>query len=431
MNLSAQRIRVPAYIGVAMLAFTAIAADGYDLTIFGASTPDLLAYSDWGLTPARLGLIASTAIMGMALGSIVSGMLADRFGARRIFLLCVTWFSIGMLLCAAAPTAELLGIARFATGLGLGGVVPTAIALTMSTAPPNRKNFLNGLMLSGLPLGGILASLSALIFIGNYGWRGVFALGGAVPLLIVVPIALAKLSTWAPTVNPASDAAKGTRLSLRSSLRTLVGNSGWQALTAFAAITFCCQLLSYGLLTWLPQIMKTSGYSLGSALVFLVIFSVGAMAGASGGAWAADRIGGRRATITGFTIGAFAILALSMHPPLWILYVFLFFAGAGTVGTQPVVYGFVATYFPADVRSTALGFVAGLGRVGGVCGPILGGLLAGRAAVVNFSVFAAIAAFAAVLAWAALARKARVQQHAAPAYNEFEPQAETTTKTPN
>ena len=393
------RLRVPAFVSVAVLAFIAISADGYDLAIFGAAIPDLLADPDWGLTPARIGVIASTAIVGMCLGSIAAGVLADRFGARRLFLACVTWFSVGMIFCAAAPTAELLGIARFVAGVGLGGLGPAAIALTMSVAPHDRRNFLNGVMLTGLPVGGIVAALSALAFLEGGGWRAVFLIGGLIPLLTVVPIGAAKLKTWAP------DSVVSTTVSRQNvgvSLRALLGDGGARALAGFVVVTGCCQVLSYGLLTWLPQIMKSSGYSLGSSLVFLIVFSIGAMAGSATGSWAADQMGGRRVTIAGFAIGAVAIFGLSMHLPQPILYLSLFLAGAGTVGIQPVVYGFAALYFPANVRGSALGFIGGIGRIGGVCGPILGGVLAGLPALANFSVFAGIAAFASLLSLAVL-----------------------------
>ncbi|WP_257890924.1 MFS transporter [Rhodococcus sp. USK10] len=229
-------------------------------------------------------------------------------------------------------------IARFVAGVGLGGLGPAAIALTMSVAPHDKRNFLNGVMLTGLPVGGIVAALSALAFLEGGGWRAVFLVGGVIPLLAVVPIGAAKLRTWAP------DGAVATTASRRNvgvSLRTLLGDGGARALAGFVVVTGCCQVLSYGLLTWLPQIMKSSGYSLGSSLVFVIVFSIGAMAGSASGSRAADQIGGRRVTIAGFAIG-------------------------------------------------------------GVCGPILGGVLAGLPALVNFSVFAGIAAFASLLSLAVL-----------------------------
>jgi AAHS family benzoate transporter-like MFS transporter len=269
----------------------------------------------------------------------------------------------------------------------------------MSVAPQDRRNFLNGVMLTGLPVSGITAALSALAILEGGGWRAVFLIGGVIPLLLVVPIGAVKLRKWAPD---SADATTGSGRNVRVSLRALLGHGGARALAGFIVVTGCCQVLSYGLLTWLPQIMKSSGYSLGSSLVFLIVFSIGAMAGSATGSWTADRVGGRRVTIAGFAIGAIAIFGLSAALPQPILYLALFLAGAGTVGIQPVVYGFAALHFPAQVRGSALGLIGGIGRIGGVCGPVLGGFLAGLPALVSFSVFAGIAAFASLLSVAAL-----------------------------
>lgn len=391
-----QHFRLPAYVSVAILSFVAIAADGYDLGIFGAAVPDLLAEPGWNLSTGTVGVIASTALLGACVGSIAAGVLTDRFGARRLFLACITWFSIGMIACALAPNPGTLAIARLATGFGLGGLAPAAIALTFGVAPQLRRNFINGVMLTGLPIGTLIAALSALVLLADTGWRGVFFVGGIVPLLLVVPIGLLKLKKWAPDTPRGAGVSKpGT---FEAGPRVLLRGANARMLAAFVAITFCCQLLSFGLLTWLPQIMKSAGFSLGSSLVFLGVFSLGAVAGTSVGSWIADRIGARSVTIAGFTLGALGILALAIHPPQIILYLALLLAGAGTVGMQPVVYGFAAQRLPAEARGTTIGVIGGVGRIGGVCGPIMGGFLAGMPAFANFAVFAVIALVAAIVA---------------------------------
>ncbi|MEU0227275.1 MFS transporter [Streptomyces sp. NPDC006284] len=383
---------IPGHVGVAALACAAIAADGYDLAIYGAAAPDLLQYSDWALSPSQVGAIASATVLGMCFGAVTAGVLADRIGVRRMFMVCIAWFSVAMIVCAVAPTPTTLGIARFVAGLGLGGVVPTAVTLTVTAAPPGRRHFLNGLALSGLGVGGIFATLSALAFLDDWGWRGVFFLGGLVPLVTVLPIAAAKLRKWAPGPLQA-DPTKGKG---RPQLAQLVSQGRWRMMIVFTLITACCQVLALGLLTWLPVIMRTSGYSLGSALLFMLIYTFGGLAGASGGAWIADRVGARRAASVGLLITAGAILGLSVHLPLPVLYVLLFVAGAG-IGVQPVIYGFTAMCFPSALRAGAVGVVSGVGRIAGISGPLIGGFLIGRPAVVSFATFAAFAVLGAVI----------------------------------
>lgn len=383
---------MPGHVGVAALACAAIASDGYDLAIYGAAAPTLLHYSDWALTPSQVGAIASATVLGMCFGAVTAGVLADRLGVRRMFMVCIAWFSLAMIVCAFAPSPTTLGVARFVAGLGLGGVVPTAVTLTVTAAPYARRHFLNGIALSGLGVGGILATLSALAFLDDWGWRGVFFLGGVVPLVTVLPVAAARLGRWAPSSPPAGPA----RGDARPQLVQLTSGGRWRLLTVFTLITACCQILSLGLLTWLPEIMRMSGYSLGSALLFMLVYTVGSLVGASGGAWAADRVGARRAATAGLLITAAAILGLATHPPLPALYAFLFVAGAG-VGVQPVIYGFVATCFPSALRAGAVGMVSGVGRVAGISGPLIGGFLIGRPAFVSFATFAAFAVLGAVI----------------------------------
>ncbi|MFB9465190.1 MFS transporter [Streptomyces cinereospinus] len=382
----------PSYVGVAALACAAIAADGYDLGIYGAAAPDLLQYSDWALNPSQVGAIASATVLGMCFGAVTAGVLADRIGVRRMFMACIAWFSVAMIVSAVAPTPTTLGIARFVAGLGLGGVVPTAVALTVSTAPPGRRHFLNGVALSGLGIGGIFATLSALAFLDDWGWRGVFLLGGLVPLVTILPVAAMKLGTWAPGPLDAGP----TKAKTPPQLAQLVSQGRWRLLIVLTLITACCQILSLGLLTWLPVIMRTSGYSLDSALLFMLVYTFGGLAGAYGGAWTADRIGARRAAAFGLLLTAGAILALSVHLPLPALYVLLFIAGAG-IGVQPVIYGFTAMCFPSALRAGAVGVVSGVGRIAGILGPLIGGFLIGRPALVSFAAFAAFAVLGAVI----------------------------------
>jgi AAHS family benzoate transporter-like MFS transporter len=146
---------------VIFLCFLAIVFDGYDLVVYGAIVPKLLAYEPWGLTPVQTGAIGSYALAGMFMGAIFIGYLTDIVGRRKVMMVSIAAFSLLMLLTAWAPTPELFGLFRFLAGLGLGGVIPTAIALTVEFSKSNRRNFNNALMFSGYAVGGILAAPSA------------------------------------------------------------------------------------------------------------------------------------------------------------------------------------------------------------------------------------------------------------------------------
>jgi len=134
--------------------------------------PKLLAYKAWGLTPVETGAIGSYALAGMFIGAILIGYLTDVVGRRKVMMVSIAAFSVLMLLTAWAPTPELFGLFRFLAGLGLGGVIPTAIALTVEFSKSSRRNFNNALMFSGYAVGGILAALVALAFLSALGIPG-------------------------------------------------------------------------------------------------------------------------------------------------------------------------------------------------------------------------------------------------------------------
>ena len=125
------------------LCFATIVFDGYDLIVYGSVVPKLLEYEPWGLTPQRVGNIGSLALAGMLIGALAVGALTDLIGRRKVLLGCLVWFSLAMGACALAPSAGLFAVGRFLAGLGLGGVMPTTVALTVEYAPADRHHRYN------------------------------------------------------------------------------------------------------------------------------------------------------------------------------------------------------------------------------------------------------------------------------------------------
>lgn len=391
------RVRAPGL--VVTLCFITIVFDGYDLIVYGSMVPSLLAEPGWALTPQRVGAIAAVTLLGMFVGAVVVGMITDSVGRRKTAIGCIALFSGAMLCCALAPTPELLGLARFVAGLGLGGVAPTLIALVVEIAPANRKHLYNSAMLAGFPIGGVVAAVVAISYLESFGFRFLFALGG-LPLLTIVPLLLRYLPESPSYLSRAAgSAATSDRISWRDRFSVFGGRLGL-ALLLFCLANFASMLIIYGLNTWLPQLMRSAGYPLGSALLFLGVLNIGAVLGGLGGSYLADRVGGRYVTAGAFVIATVAIFSMGSGLPTVALYVAIGIAGATTIGTQIVLFGHVATYFDAAVRATSLGWATGIGRLGAVVGPLLGGYLA-QAQVglaVNFQAFAVVALVGAVCA---------------------------------
>jgi MFS transporter, AAHS family, benzoate transport protein len=380
-------------IGVVAICFASIVFDGYDLIVYGTVVPALLEYREWDLTAVEAGAIGSYALIGMLFGAMMVGTITDIVGRRKIMLFCISWFSLFMGLCATAPSPELLGLFRFIAGLGLGGVVPTAIALTIEYAPPHRRSFTNALMFSGYSVGGILAALLAIPLLPAFGWRLMFAIGLA-PLVLIVPLAYKFMPEsvsflvasgrreeaeelarrYGISLDPeASSTSPDEASTWKDKLRALFSRRYAPATGLFWISCFIGLLLVYGLNTWLSQIMLEAGYPLGSALSFLLVLNLGAILGTPLAGAAADQFGSKLVTAGGFLVAAASIALLSVQPPLWAIYVLVALAGVGSVGTTIIVNAYTAKYYPADRRATALGWSLAFGRLGAILGPLYGG----------------------------------------------------------
>lgn len=397
---------------VIILCFTAIIFDGYDLVVYGAVVPSLLAYEPWGLTPVETGAYGSYALAGMFIGAILVGYLTDIIGRRKVMLYSITAFSLLMLLSALAPTPFIFGASRFLAGLGLGGVIPTAIAITVEFSKPHRRNFNNALMFSGYAFGGVMASLLAMALLEHIGFRGMLAIG-MLPVVTIVPLiffllpespaylrnrgriseaeqieASYGLTREAPAGKKATETVR--REAKKGRLATMFSGA-----TALATILFCLagiagQTLVYGLNTWMPQLLILADYSLASSLSFLLTVNIGAVVGVVITSYLADRFGPRIITFFSFVSSGLALLTMATGVvPLVGMYLLVAIVGFGSIGAQILLNGFVATYYDNETRASALGLTLGVGRIGAVLAISGGGVLiaAGYSTFINFSVW--------------------------------------------
>lgn len=394
---------------VIALCSATIIIDGYDLIVYGTVVPTLLSGgAEWTLTKPQAGAIGAYALVGMLIGAIAVGTITDIVGRRRIMIGCITWFTAAMMLAALAPTPELFGLTRFVAGIGLGGVVPTAIALTIEYAHPRHRSATNALMFCGYSIGGIVVSVTAIGVIPSAGWRAMFWIGAAMGLLLL-PVAIRLLPESAnyllargrreeaeelarrfdlTLVEPEQAAAE--KKSLWSGVRSLFAQNLLAATVLFWLGTAMGLLLVYGLNTWLAQIMREAGYDLGSAIAFMLVLNLGAILGTPLLGVLADRIGSKPVTAGMFFTAALCIFLLSFALPTPLLYLLVAIAGACTIGTTILVNAYTANFYPAHMRATGLGWALGIGRLGAIVGPIYGSfvLTSGWGFEANFYAFA-------------------------------------------
>lgn len=383
--------------------------DGYDLIVYGTVQSSLISDTGWGLSKATAGTIGSMAFVGMMVGAIFAGRMADSWGRRRTILGCAIVFSIFTILCAFAPNAAVFGGLRLLAGIGLGGLVPSANALVAELVPTKWRSTIATLMMSGVPIGGSIAAVVGIQLIPAFGWESMF-LVAVIALMIVVPLGLKYLpETLAPGGTSDKHSAAGSATGKAAgSGRNLEEQIGFKSLLRapylgisllFALATIATLFAWYGLGTWLPNLMQLAGYNLGSALTFALALNLGAVAGSVVTAWAGTRFGPIPTAIAAAAVAAAALLVLVTGPPVTVVYLMLVLAGVGTHGTQCLIIAAVASHYPGHLRGTALGWALGTGRIGAVAAPQIGGLLlaAGLGVNSNFLAFASAAAIAAVL----------------------------------
>ncbi|GAA3047464.1 aromatic acid/H+ symport family MFS transporter [Pseudonocardia yunnanensis] len=372
-----------------------MALEGYDLVVLGVVLPSLLRYPDWGLNPATASLISVVGLLGVMVGALAIGPVTDIVGRRRTMLLTVIAFSVLTLLCAFAPNPWIFGLLRFLAGLGLGGVLPVAIALVNEYAHQGRAGSATTTLMTGYHVGAVVTSLLGIVVIPALGWRAMFVIG-ALPALVLVPLILRYLPESESFLR---ERASGARSDRERNPVTILFRGGYlRATIAFWVTSFMGLLLVYGLNTWLPEIMRSAGYDLGAALALLLVLNVGAIVGLLVAGQVANRIGTRISTIAWFTLAALFLVLLSIRLPGIGVYVSVLLAGVFVFSAQVLVYAYVSQFYPAAARGTAIGAASGIGRLGAITGPLIGGALltAGIAYPWGFYIFAAVAAVGAV-----------------------------------
>jgi len=398
----------------------AILAEGYDVGVLGAVLPALAEYKEWNLSPLALGGLGSYALIGMLIGALFIGTLSDLVGRKKMLLASMVIFTITQAGAAWAPTPELFGLFRLIGGLGMGGVIPVAAALTIEYSAPNKRSFNYGLMYSGYSLGIVAAALAALFVLPLGGWRAVIAIGAAPIVLLPViwkflPESLEYLETkgrrseakalaatlqiadYRPVVPAAPVANGGPADPWWKTTTTMFSRKYLRSTVFFWISLFCGLVLVYGLNTWLPSIMKKAGYDLGSSLTFLLVFSLASAIGGLLLGRAADKYGKKLILVVFYILGGLGIMLLVFPNTMVVNLLFVAFAGVGSISTSLVLTGYIADYYPAKVRGTATGWALSFARLGAISGPLIGGWIAGSKLPfeANFAIFAGIAVLAA------------------------------------
>ncbi|MER6983064.1 MFS transporter [Streptomyces carpinensis] len=369
-----------------VLCWITVMLEGYDLVVLGAIIPTLLKTHHLGMTAGDATTIATLSLVGVAIGAVCVGPLADRLGRRLLLIGSVLLFSVFTLLVPLAGSVTVFALLRLVAGLGLGACMPVSLTMMAEHMPANRRARASTLTMTGYHTGAVITSLLALQVTDN--WKILFYVLGVAGIVIAAIqwFRLPESEAFARAKRgPGAERVPFTELLKPAYLRAGIGV--WVA-------SFMGLLLVYGLNTWLPKLMNDAGYPVPTAVTQLLVLNVGGVVGLVLGGFVADRRG-----IKGTTLGWFAVsvlmlacLSIKMDSDL-LLNVVVFCTGVFVFSAQVLVYAYVTAFYPAAVRGTALGSASGIGRIGSIVGPSITGALvtAGIGHPWGFYFFAAVA----------------------------------------
>ena len=399
--------------------------DGFDTQAIGFVAPALA--REWGVSKAALGPVFSAGLFGLMIGALVFGPLADRVGRKKIIVFSTLAFGIGTLVTAFVQDVNMLLAIRFLTGLGLGGAMPNAIAITSEFNPRRRRATMVMIMFCGFSVGAALGGFLAAALIPQFGWRSVFVVGGLAPLLLV-PIlarrlpesvrflaltgrAQERVAELLGSISPRAVFAPATPFVVHepelSGIPVLhLFRDGRTLVTLLLWVVFFMSLLDlYFLSNWLPTVLNDLGASVSEAAMIGSMLQVGGVVGTFALGSIIDRFSFRALALVYF-IAVFAVGAIGQlsHSVIFVSMA-IFAAGFCIVGGQIAANALAAGFYPTAVRATGVGWALGIGRVGSIVGPLVGGaLLIAKWSTEAVFMVAAGAAFCAALAAFSLGR---------------------------
>lgn len=370
--------------------------DGFDVLVMAFSAPALT--QDWKLSGGELGMLLSSALFGMALGSMVISQIADIIGRRRTILICATIISAGMLASAFAPDYATLIVARFVTGLAIGTMQACLNVFVSEYSSARRRTTAISIYAAGQTLGGIFGGIIAGVLITQFGWRSAFLFGAVVTALMIPVIAglvpesidfllarrpgnaLPKLNAILvrldqPTVEELPQRATSSQTARTRWKDVLLGSNSTTTLLLSVAF-FMVMGSFYFANSWTPKLISAGGFSVQDGITAGVLFSTGGLVGTVAFGLIAAKSGVARLLIVTFVLGggAFVVYALSTGAlPSALLAAALLglLLAAGIAG----MFSIGPIFYSSDVRATAVGFITGMGRVGAIVSPIAAGLL--------------------------------------------------------
>jgi AAHS family 4-hydroxybenzoate transporter-like MFS transporter len=387
-------------IGIFALCTACLMMDGFDVQALSYVAPALV--QDFKITPAALGPVFAATNFGFLIGSLLLSIMADKIGRRPVLIVATSFFAIMTLLTARAANVQELLTFRFLAGIGLGSIIPQVTALVGEYSPARKRiTVIMATITLGFNGGATIAGLITARLVGAFGWQSVFYIGGILPLIIAVSMcfwlpesmqflvlrtkARERVTKWLKRIKPEAAPAGDVEYIVKEENRSGVPighlfREGRTLLTILIWVVNFMNLLNlYALTSWLPIVIRDAGYSLATAVLVGTMLQIGGI----GGTFLLAALIARKGFVPVLTTSlATACVAIAFigQPGLTLplITIAVTIAGAGIVGSQPGINALSATSYPTYLRATGVGWGLGIGRIGAIVGPYIGGMLLAR-----------------------------------------------------
>ncbi|PQL08709.1 MFS transporter [Pantoea ananatis] len=378
-----------------VLCFIVVALDGMDIAIMGFIAPSLKA--SWNVTNHQLGVVISAALIGLALGAMIAGPLADRFGRRLMIIFSVLFFGLWTLVTAFSHSIEQMILFRFLTGLGLGAAMPNVSTLVAEYAPERRRSFIITVVFCGFTFGAASGGFAASWLLPRYEWHSVLLLGGILPLL-VLPVLIRQLpesvrfliSRGAPaerirtilermipgSTNPhsqfQSSEADATQPD-KNAIATVISPHYRTGSLMLWGGYFMGLFLVYLIGSWLPSLVSKQGMTVTQAAIITAMYQAGGTLGSLFAGWLMDRFNANLALAVIYFCGGIAIVALGFSPAqVTVMSSIAFCSGFCFNGANTGMNALSASYYPTHARATGSSWMHGVGRIGAILSAFVG-----------------------------------------------------------
>ena len=389
----------PFQIATVALCGLVLLLDGFDTQSIGFLAPAIA--EELGIPVSSFGTVFAAGLFGLMVGTMVTGPIADRYGRKWAIILSTLTFGAFSLATPLAGTLNGFVAFRFLAGLGLGGAMPNVVALASEYAPRRLQPILVTLIFVGMGAGALLSGVLSSWMVPAWGWQSVFYVGGIAPIalsLVLVKVLpesirflaahgrspdeirriLRRIAPGSPPMDVDVAPAAGERLP-RIPVGHLFAHGRATATLLIWVVFFMNLLILYFILSWLPALLRQAGMPISAGITAVSVFSLGGITGVLAQGPLMKLCGSHRVVLGEFLLAlVLIVLAGNVFESFRLTMIVTFTLGVCIQGAQAALNAMAAMYYPTTIRSTGVGWALGIGRVGSIVGPMIGGVMLSR-----------------------------------------------------